>query len=233
MRGRRLYPGDNKSRFYTRVKIEGRGEAVDDCLSRPCVAFADERMIAAGPLSQVALVARERAVDATAGPVLVFDDASGRVIDLDLRGSAEEVLARLARGPGTGGEGAEAAAPGPRRRGRPRLGVVAREVTLLPRHWDWLARQPGGASQALRRMVEDAVRRDGSASDIRDACEAAHRFMSAMAGDLPNFEEASRALFASDPDRFAAMLERWPPDIARHATRLATRAFACGDAAGR
>ncbi len=75
----------------------------------------------------------------------------------------------------------------PRGRGRPKLGVVAREVTLLPRHWDWLNAQPGGASVALRKLVEQARRANGDADRARAAREAAYHFMSAMAGDLPAF----------------------------------------------
>lgn len=127
-----------------------------------------------------------------ASPVLTFDDTTGAVIDLDLRGSPAEILARL--GP----------AEPPRGRGRPKLGVVAREVTLLPRPWDWLAAQRGGASPALRRLVEEAMRADGGRTDVRLAQEAAYRAMSALAGDLPGFEEAARALFAADRERFAA-----------------------------
>jgi hypothetical protein len=109
---------------------------------------------------------------------------------------------------------------GPRRRGRPRLGVVAREVTLLPRHWAWLATQPGGASVALRRLVDDARRAGAGRDRARQARDAAYRFMHALAGDLPGFEEASRALFAGDRDRFAAAVASWPPDVREHATKL-------------
>jgi len=99
--------------------------------------------------------------------------------------------------------------------------VVAREVTLLPRHWEWLAAQPGGASVALRKLVE-AARRDHRDRDIqRQVQECAHRFMSAMAGDLPGYEEAIRALFADDQARFAGLVAPWPADVRDHALRLA------------
>lgn len=147
-----------------------------------------------------------------AARILVFDDATGQVIDLDLRGSNAEILARLV----------PAEDQPARSRGRPRLGVVAREVTLLPRHWDWLATQPGGASHALRRLVEEARRRnDTGESEQRKAQETAYRFISAMAGDLPGFEEATRALFANDAARFAIHAEAWPADIRKHAQKLA------------
>ena len=76
--------------------------------------------------------------------------------------------------------------------------MVAREVTLLPRHWEWLAQQSGGASVALRRLVDQARRGTEDKDRIRRAQEAAYRFMSAMAGNRPNFEDAIRALFAGD-----------------------------------
>ena len=112
-------------------------------------------------------------------------------------------------------------APEPRGRGRPRLGVVAREVTLLPRHWEWLGAQPGGASVALRKLVEAARRSSGDLDRSRAARDAAYHFMSAMAGNLPGFEEASRALFADDRRQFVALIAGWPGDIRDHIVKLA------------
>ena len=109
----------------------------------------------------------------------------------------------------------------PRGRGRPKLGVVAREVTLLPRHWDWLAAQPGGASVALRKLVDEARRASGDKDRSAQARDAAYHFMSAMAGNLPQFEEASRALFADDRRRFTGLIADWPADIRDHIVKLA------------
>ena len=109
----------------------------------------------------------------------------------------------------------------PRGRGRPKLGVVAREVTLLPRHWEWLNAQPGGASVALRKLVDEARRATGDKDRQRAARDAAYHFMSAMAGNLPNFEEASRALFGVDRRRLAALIAPWPDDIRDHIVKLA------------
>ncbi|WP_026869525.1 DUF2239 family protein [Inquilinus limosus] len=191
-----------------------------------CTAFQGVRRIASGPLAEVALAAKRAAEQDDAAPVLVFDDATSRPVELDLRGSEAEVLARLPRV-----EEAAAEREAPRGPGRPKLGVVAREVTLLPRHWDWLARQPGGASVTLRRLVEEA-RRAGEGQDrVRRAQESAYRFMAAMAGDRPGFEEAARALFAPDRDRFAVLTEAWPTDIRDHARRLAAAAFDAGKTA--
>jgi hypothetical protein len=152
-------------------------------------------------------------------PVSIFEDATGRAIDVDTHGTAEEVLARLA--PVAAPESREAAAEELRGRGRPKLGVVAREVTLLPRHWDWLNTQPGGASVALRKLVEEARRTSGDRDRTRAAQEAAWRFMSAMAGDMPGFEEAARALFANDRRRFGELIAAWPEDVRDHAVQLA------------
>ncbi|MBS0518956.1 MAG: DUF2239 family protein [Proteobacteria bacterium] len=182
---------------------------------RSCTAFSGAHILATGQPAAVALAVKAALAVDPATPVLVFDDTSGAVIDLDLRGTDEEIVARLAA-PGA----ADAEAP-TRTRGRPKLGVVAREVTLLPRHWEWLSAQPGGASQALRRLVDEARRADGGRSAARMAQEAAYRFMSAMAGDFPGFEDASRALFAGDRSALAERLRPWPADISAYAQRLA------------
>jgi len=159
-------------------------------------AFDGPRCIARGGLVAVALAMKAAKEAGAAGPLLVFDGQTGRVVDLDLRGSPEEVAALLSPPPP---------------RGRPRLGVIPREVTLLPQHWDWLNRQPGGASAVLRRLVDDAQR--SPEMRRREARDAAYRFISAMAGDLPGFEEASRALFAGDIAGFEARMAAWPEDI--------------------
>ncbi|MES2036124.1 MAG: DUF2239 family protein [Pseudomonadota bacterium] len=172
----------------------------------PCTAFDGDRRLAAGPLGEVA-----RAVLAASDPgaVLIFADADARRIELDLRGSTGEVLGRIPQPP----------AEAPKGPGRPRLGVVAREITLLPRHWQWLASQPGGASVALRKLVE-AAQKDPR-EQARAARESAYRFMSVMAGHRLGFEEASRALFAGDRDGLAALAADWPAEIRDHLLTLA------------
>jgi uncharacterized protein len=183
-------------------------------------AFHGQRRLASGLLNEVALVikhANGKAIE----PILIFSDATGRAIDLDLRGSEDEMLARLPEA-SPAAEAPEPAAPSePRGRGRPKLGVVAREVTLLPRHWDWLNGQPGGASVALRKLVEAARRANGDRDRHRAARDAAYHFMSAMAGDLPHFEEASRLLFADDISGFTSRIADWPADIRDHIVKLA------------
>lgn len=188
-----------------------------------CTAFSGSFRIASGELRHVALKAKQ-AFDAHPDrPVLVFDDADARALALPLELPPADLLAWLST-PQTLGDG-DAEPERPRRPGRPKLGVVPREVTLLPRHWDWLAAQPGGASVALRRLV-DAARKVSAGDDRRRAAqEAAYRFMHAMAGNEAGFEEAARALFAGDYGRFQADIARWPDDVREHVEWLATDAF--------
>ena len=191
------------------------------------VAFDGDRRIAAGDLAAVARAAKQTLDRQPQASVLIFDDATGAAVDLDFRGSVDEVLARL---PATN-VGAhvlsDAATDQPANRGpgRPKLGVVAREITLLPRHWQWLGAQRGGASVAIRRLVDEARRHGEAAERIRAGQEAAYRFMSAMAGNRPHFEDAIRALFAPDPVRFEQWIAGWPADIRDHASQLASRTF--------
>jgi hypothetical protein len=184
-------------------------------------AFSGDRRIASGTLQEVATAAGSARQADPEASLIVLSDETGRVLDLDLRGNDREVRARYADGQGevTG----EVAAPP--KRGRPSLGVVAREVTLLPRHWDWLASQPGGASVTLRKLVDEARRGNARTDRVRLAREASYQAMSVLAGDLPCYEEALRALFAGDEDRFVETTEGWPADIRSHARRMAADAF--------
>ena len=186
-----------------------RQETPDDSTYSGYAAFDGHRMLARGTSLDVALALKRALAAGAPGPLLAFDDATGAVIDFDLSGSDAEIAARLAE-----------PEPAPRGRGRPKLGVVAREVTLLPRHWEWLAAQRGGASVALRRLVDEARRADGGSTQARQAVGAAYRFLQALAGDFAGFEEASRALFAGDEEGFERRIADWPPDIVAHARRL-------------
>ena len=191
-------------------------------LIRLCTAFEGTKQIASGYLWQVASQVQAKNSFHNLEPVLVFDDLTGQVIDLDPRGlAAAEAPSHT--------EPALAEEPA-RKPGRPKLGVVAREVTLLPRHWDWLATQPGGASVALRKLVEEAKRTSKDKDRLRSAQEAAYRFMSAMAGNEPGFEEAARALFAGNREGLTKIAEAWPVDVGNHAKKLALRAFECSAA---
>ena len=176
-------------------------------------AFVGTMLVASGPLDQV-LTGGKSWFDRDQGTcLLIFEDETGRQVDFDLRGTVPEVLARALP---------ERARTGP---GRPKLGVVAREVSLLPRHWEWLQQQPTGASAAIRRLVDEARKRDSGEERTRLAIEAASRFLSAMAGNLPGYEEATRALFGRNRERFDELIRDWPRDIRAHAERLVCDQF--------
>lgn len=195
------------------------------------IAFAEQRRIAEGAPPELARKLKRFVGKDANTPVLVFDARSSQPVELDLRGSLAEVLARLPGGSAgalpSGDLGSSAPARGP---GRPRLGVVAREVTLLPRHWHWLAAQSGGASVALRKLVEQGMRAGRATQGARAAQESAYRFMSAIAGNEPGFEEAARALFAGDLPKLAEVMRGWPVDVRKHTLDLANTESRAGPA---
>lgn len=207
-------------------------------LDTTCTAFEGSRCIAGGVLREVAL-ATKPVVDTWASsisppPILIFEDASSEVIELDWRGTLADFEARLhaldpvmtQAMPPAPAEETPVAVDAPRGPGRPKLGVSAREVTLLPRHWEWLARQPGGASVALRKLVETARLSSETKDRVRHCGAVTYKFMSTMAGHEPGFEEASRALFAGDQAGFAARVAAWPADVQAHLLKISTHAFA-------
>jgi hypothetical protein len=159
--------------------------------------FAGDHCVLSGALRHVLVGLKERFDIDPGERILVFEDHSGRQVD-----------ARALPEPPRAGPG------------RPKLGVISREVSLLPRHWEWLELQPNGASAAIRRLVEEAKKRDPEGDRLRLAIEAANRFMTATAGDLPHYEEASRALFAKDHERFDHLIREWPHDIRAHLSRV-------------
>ncbi len=171
-------------------------------MTRTLTAFAGDIWIATGDEAEIR--AALRAMGEAAQSVLLFDDESGRQVDIDLR---------------------EGSTQPPRGRGRPRLGVQAREVTLLPRHWDWLAQQSCGASAALRRLVDQARKASEPGPTPRAARDAAYSFLTAMAGDRPGYEEAIRALYAGDADLFHRLSQSWPVGIRDHGRALAAPSF--------
>lgn len=166
--------------------------------------FEQGRQIARGTVAEVAAAMQSAA--SRGGAPLSLDASTGQVVDLDLRGTASDVATRHAQVP---------------RRGRPKLGVKAREVTLLPRHWDWLANQRGGASAALRRLVEAAIRESGAADDPHKAQDAAYHAAQALAGDLPGYEASLRALYAGNLDGMEEEAAAWPADIRTFVLSLA------------
>ncbi len=206
-------------------------QSPNESLLPTCTAFEGTRRIASGTLPVVALKVKQSLDRGQHAPLLIFEDETGKLIEVDFRGSPEDVAQRVtAAQPAVIPPGAPAAGAVevPRKPGRPRLGVVAREVTLLPRHWEWLNRQPGGASVAMRKLVEEARRVNALKDRVRSAQEVAYRFMSAMAGNEPGFEEALRSLFAGDQARFDSHVEGWPIDVRDHARKLSAGAFPPG-----
>lgn len=175
------------------------------------VAFVGPRRVASGGMNDILPGLKERFEKDATELVLLFEVETGRQLDVDLRGSLDEVLERYV----------PAAAKGP---GRPKLGVTSREVSLLPRHWDWLEEQPSGASAALRRLVEAAIKHEPGKERARRIRAALSRFLSAMAGDRPHYEDACRALFAGEIAQFTELVERWPKDIREHAVQQAQNA---------
>lgn len=174
---------------------------------RSYTAFAGERKLASGPLPALLPRAKAWEEEEEGETLLFFDDETGRQVDFDLSGTVEQVLARVA--PETA----------PAKPGRPRLGVTGREVSLLPRHWEWLEAQPNGISAALRRLVDEARQHEPGKQRARALRDAAGRFMTVMAGNRPNYEEASRALFAGDTARLSSLTRGWPADVRKHLSR--------------
>jgi hypothetical protein len=182
--------------------------------NRTYTAFVGETLVASGPLEAMLPEVKARFDRDASALFLIFEDQSGRQVDFDLRGAVNDVVARALPSPPRTGPG------------RPKLGVVSREVSLLPRHWEWLEQQPNGASAALRRLVDEARKRDPGKERARLATEAAGRILSAMAGNLPGYEEAGRALYASNGAHFEDLIRDWPRDIRTYLQRRAEDAFA-------
>ena len=189
--------------------------------------FDGHKRIASGSLKVNALAVKHALATGVPNPLLTFCDQTGQVVDIDIRGSDSEMFARLPPDgyqlQGTDSAQINSEESGePRGRGRPKLGVVAREVTLLPRHWDWLAAQRGGASVTLRKLVDEARWASVDRDQQRQTNERVYHFMSTMAGDMAGFEEATRALFANDAAKFHRLTEAWPTDVRDYLSYLAS-----------
>ncbi len=184
-----------------------------------CTAFLGERAIASGTLVHVVSTVKDTFDHPHLSPILIFDDATSQPIEIDFRGTKEAVLKRLPKQPDTG------TTADPPRVGRPKLGVIAGEVTLLPRHWEWLKSHPGGASVTLRKLIDEARHGREKQNARREAQEAAYCFMTAMAGNFPHYEDALRALYAGDSERFYLLIREWAPDIRDHIKKLAATVF--------
>ena len=179
--------------------------------------FTGYRHIASGPLRTV-LKETKTFYDSTQTPdernashhpenLLFFHHGDGRQLDFDLSGSLEDVLSRIqTREPSPVDETPDK--PG---KGRPRLGVVSKEVTLLPRHWEWLSRQPASASATLRRLVSEASSRENTSSKAK--AERLGTILWTLAGNLEGFEEASRCLHRLDFEGLFGFSDKWPGDL--------------------
>jgi uncharacterized protein len=186
-------------------------------------AFAGNRLIVSGNVKTMLLETKRCLDGGETERVLIFDDRTGEQVDFDFRGTPDEVTSRLASHPHfAGSDSQDKPRTGP---GRPKLGVVCREVSLLPRHWEWLEQQPGGMSVALRKLVDEARKRAPGQQRARAARDAASKFMWAMAGSFPGFEEASRAFFANEHERFKDLIGEWPDDVRKHIERLVDRSI--------
>jgi len=182
-------------------------------------AFEGNRLLLRGPLSEVVMQIKKRLGKAENSTILIFSDATGKTIDFNFRGNERDVLKRLET---YVSDEAPKVSYGP---GRPKLGVVSREVSLLPRHWEWLAAQSGGASATLRTLVEDARKKSSNTGHVKQAQERTYKFMSAMAGDLEGYEEALRALYKREKKTFLAHIRNWPSDVKDHSMELSEPAF--------
>lgn len=176
--------------------------------------------VAGGSLREVVLKIKRRLGRSENSSVLIFSDTSGQTIDFNFHGTIQDVESRLDTYVGRG-DIARTAGPG-----RPKLGVMSREVSLLPRHWEWLARQPGGASSTIRKLVEEARRRASAQAGVKHFQERVYRFISVVAGNLDGYEEALRALYRSDREGFGRNVRNWPTDVKVHAVELAKPVFA-------
>jgi uncharacterized protein len=193
-----------------------------------CTAFLGVRVVAGGPLQYVISTVKDSLDDSGLTQLLIFDDSTGKQIDVDFRGTTDVVLKRLVERFGDL-PGRDVNHEPTRRVGRPKLGVVSGEVTLLPRHWEWLKSQPGGASVTLRKLVDEARRAGEKQSKVRESQEATYRFMTAMAGNFHQYEETLRALYAGDSGRFYHFISDWEPDVRDYIKRLAGKSFPEGD----
>jgi len=181
--------------------------------------FDGDKQLFQGSLAEVVLKVKRRLGKAANGTVLIFSDSTGKTMDFNFQGSEKDVLRRLEV---FSSESEPAVIAGP---GRPKLGVISREISLLPRHWEWLATQSGGASATLRKLVEEAKKKSAGVNQVRQAQEKTYSFMSVVAGGLAGYEEALRALYKRDEKKFLALIKDWPVDVRKHAASLAKSVF--------
>jgi hypothetical protein len=173
-------------------------------MAQPYCAFDNSTQIAEGDLLTVALASKQYADDHPDCLTLIFDSLTGHPVDLLLQGDDEQIRDWIQTN-------IPSALHTNKRRGRPKLGVVSREVTLLPRHWAWLSTQPGGASVTLRRLVDTAAK--DPIVEQRVIQDAIYRIANALAGNEPGFEEAMRSLYRTNQAEFTESISTWPQDV--------------------
>lgn len=180
-------------------------------------AFDGFKVIAQGNLEEVALLLKRKIRDQKALSALIFSDLTGRQIDLDLSGTEKQVIDRLKVYSSQEPQANTGA-------GRPKLGVIPREISLLPHHWEWLINQDGGSSAVIRNLIDEKIK-NRSSDKIKASQERTYKFLSAIAGNLPNFEEATRYLYRKDKKKFTELISSWPKDIVKHSMALASGVF--------
>ena len=74
--------------------------------------------------------------------------------------------------------------------------------------------------RSVRKKNLPKRRAGGDKRLMKAAHERAYNFTYAIAGNFTNYEEATRALFANDRERFHQLTLGWPPDIRDHAIAL-------------
>ncbi|KAF1023147.1 MAG: hypothetical protein GAK29_03011 [Acinetobacter bereziniae] len=109
--------------------------------------------------------------------------------------------------------------------GRPKLGVISREITLQQKHWDWLDQQNSSASAVIRKLIDQELNNPLSESNKMMAKQALDRFMTAMSGNISHYEEATRALYRDDQESFIALVENCPEDIKTYLLAKSNYAF--------
>ena len=184
-------------------------------------AFEGGKMVSKGALPEVVLKVKRRIGKVENSSILIFSDATGNTLDFNFQGAEKDVLKRL--DVFVKEDAPESSGPG-----RPKLGVVSREVSLLPRQWEWLASQSGGASAVLRRLVDEAKKKSSEGNAVKQTQERTYKFMFAVAGDLEGYEEAIRALYKKDRKNFLVRMADWPDDVKAHALDLAGPVFEGG-----
>jgi hypothetical protein len=188
--------------------------------SNTYTAFNNTDLFHQGDLSEVVLKIKDHIGKAENTTITVFSDATGKTIDFNFQGTKKDVQKRLDVFVSESSLTNTITGPG-----RPKLGVISREISLLPTHWEWLSTQPGGASAILRRLVDEARKKSLNTPSIKSIQEKTHRFISAIAGDLEGYEEVLRAMYRKDEDQFLIHMSSWPNDLKTHALFLSKGMF--------